>query len=159
MDGCYRFKQSPFGVLDAGREGRVRNADRGGAARVRAQHRRPQYEPQCSLFRWGGLVSRYPGIFRRLFLRSIDASDSESRLIFSHFSRSTQLSNCIFRILLIFASIFKISSKFPDFCKILLISQQIGHFLLKILQNFAGIAGKCKYLLELNTICRIVLKI
>ena len=44
----------------------------------------------------GGPVSRYPGIFRRLFLGSIDASDSESRLIFSHFSRSTdstQLSN------------------------------------------------------------------
>ena len=61
-----------------------------GDARVEARS-------QCSLYRWGGLVSQCVSMFRRLFLGSIDASDSESRIIFRIFRELHSYLNCIFR--------------------------------------------------------------
>ena len=62
-------------------------------------------------------VSQYPSIFPGFVLGSIDASDSERGLIFSHFSRSTELSYWIFRISLIFTLFCKISLTSLDFAK------------------------------------------
>ena len=44
--------------------------------------------------------------------------------------------------------------KFPDFCEILRIFQQIEHFSPQISRNFAGIAGNDRELLEVCEFCR-----
>ena len=46
------------------------------------------------------------------------------------------------------------SLKFPDFCEILRIFQQIEHFSPQISRNFAGIAGNDRELLEVYEFCR-----
>ena len=76
-----------------------------------------------------------------LVLFCIDTSDSESRRIFQHFSRSTRLSHLCTAPVLIFALFCSFSSNCPDFWKILRIFQQIEHFSPQISRNFAGIAG------------------
>ena len=84
----------------------------------------------------------------------IDTSDSESRRIFQHFSRSTRLPHLCTAPVLIFALFCKFSLNFPDFCKILRICQQIEHFSPQISRNFAGIAGNDGELLEVCEFCR-----
>ena len=57
----------------------------------------------------------WPPNFGGSYLGCIDAYDSESRLIFQHFSRSTQISSWIFKILRILTLFCRIFRKFPDF--------------------------------------------
>ena len=89
-----------------------------------------------------------------LVLFCIDTSDSESRRIFQHFSRSTRLSHLCTAPVLIFALFCTFSLNFPDFWKILRIFQQIEHFSPQISRNFAGIAGNDGELLEVCEFCR-----
>ncbi len=97
--------------------------------------------------------SRFPN-FPGLVLFCIDTSDSESRRIFQHFSRSTRLLDLCTAPVQIFAWFCKFSLKFPDFCEILRIFQQIEHFSPQISRNFAGIAGNDRELLEVCEFCR-----
>ena len=64
--------------------------------------------------RCGGVESG-PTSFRRSFLGCIEASDSESRRIFSDFSRSTRFSHLRTATKSKFAYFFKISHNFNDF--------------------------------------------
>ena len=92
-----------------------------------------------------------------LVLFCIDTSDSESRRIFQHFSRSTRLSHLCTAPVLIFALFCTFSLTFPDFWNFLRIFQQIEHFSPQISRNFAGIAGNCRELPEPRECCRKIL--
>ena len=73
-----------------------------------------------------GPVSKYPSIFGGFVLGSIDASDSESRIIFSHFSRSTQIYTSIqlnFQNSGDFRVILQMFVDIQEFCKMLQIFQ------------------------------------
>ena len=95
----------------------------------------------------------------RFVLGCIDTSDSESRRIFQHFSKSTRVSHLCTASFQIFALFCNFSLIFPEFYKKLRISQQIKHFSPQISRNFAGIAGNCGELPEHREFCSEFLKI
>ena len=98
----------------------------------------------------------------RFVLGCIDTSDSESRRIFQHFSKSTRVSHLCTASFQIFALFSNFSLIFPDFYIFFLklrISQQIKHFSPQISRTFAGIAGNCGKLPEHREFCSEFLKI
>ena len=89
----------------------------------------------------------------RLVLFCIEASDSESRRIFQHFSKSTRVSHLCTASFQFFALFCNFSLIFPENFKKLRIYQQIKHFSLQISRIFDGIAANVRELSEVGLFC------